>query len=286
MELSFFVGLGLGSVGLFVTMKTLQKQEIIKLKRNFSSQQEIYEDQLKLQAENHELTIANHEMQFPQRLESLEQQLHHQAEEKIKLLEKLEQEKEINIANQRKLKESNRDIDTILESLEQSQQEVIQLKDEEIALLKTQIEEYAIQLEQKNTELFALKEQANQAHFTATEISGDRLNAEQIQELITILFPDITLLRDSINILAAQPEHLVAMIKALKDIMEGQAYSAKKVRATDNKWTECRVPHINLMRLYYQKCKKHSGYQVLISPKKNQKSQDQDYEWLKSQGIC
>lgn len=290
MGLSFFAGFGLGSIGIFIAMKMVQKQAFIKLKKNFSIQQEAYEEQFQLQEENYSLEVANCDIRFRQKIEELEKKLHDQIQEKIEFMTKFEQERELNLANQKKLRENNRDIDEILESLEQSQQKILREKDRDIEELKLKIQEYAVHLEEQKTELFILKSQQSQ-HNESQDFStiGDRptsrsaasLNIEQIQELIAVLLPEITLLRDSMEILAANPENLVSLIKGLKDILEGQAYSAKKVRATDNKWTECRVPHVNLMRFYYQKSKK-SGYQVLISPKKNQKSQDQDYEWLKS----
>lgn len=282
MDFSFFWGLGLGGIGLFFGMRMLQKQEILKLKKNFVTQQEAYESQLQLQAENYDLEIANQVAQLEQTITTLQKSLQEQLQEKTRLEEQLRQEKNLSLISQRKLRENNRDIDEILESLEQSQQEVLQQKDLEIDQLKAQLQDYAIHLEQRKIESLSHSESCSSPGFP----KGDRLNGEQIATLIDTLFPEITLLRDSLSVLTEQPENLVALIKALKDILDGQAYSAKKVRATDNKWTECRVPHVNLMRLYYQKCKKKSGYQVLISPKKNQKSQDQDYEWLKGQPHC
>ncbi|QCS48812.1 hypothetical protein FEK30_04825 [Picosynechococcus sp. PCC 11901] len=282
MDFSFFWGLGLGGIGLFFTMRTVQKQEILKLKKNFATQQEAYESQLQLQAENYSLEMANQAQDFQQAIADLEQRIASQTQIKERLEQKLQREKELSLASQKKLRENNRDIDEILESLEQSQQDVLHHKEAEISQLKAQLQEYAVNLEQQRVDLFNLQQQSASQQKT----QGDRLNAEQIQTLVGTLLPEITLLRDSLNVLVDQPENLAALIKALKDILEGQAYAAKKVRATDNKWTECRVPHINLMRLYYQKCKKTSGYQILISPKKNQKSQDQDYEWLKNQSSC
>ncbi len=282
MDFSFFWGLGLGGIGLFFTMRTFQKQEILKLKKNFATQQEAYESQLQLQAENYSLEMANQAQDFHQAIADLEQRIASQTQVKERLEQKLQREKELSLASQKKLRENNRDIDEILESLEKSQQDVLHHKEVEISQLKAQLQEYAVNLEQQRVDLFNLQQQSSSRQPT----QGDHLNAEQIQTLVSTLLPEITLLRDSLNVLVDQPENLAALIKALKDILEGQAYAAKKVRATDNKWTECRVPHINLMRLYYQKCKKAPGYQVLISPKKNQKSQDQDYEWLKNQTSC
>lgn len=285
MDFSFFWGLGLGGIGLFFALRPFQKQEILKLKKSFAAQQEAYEAQLQLQAQTYDGEITTQAQNFQQAIANLEQRLQREMQAQVDLEKKLHQAQALNRANQTKLRENNRDIDEILESLAASQRDVVKAKEAEISQLQAQLQDYAVDLEQQKILLFNLQQQA-QAPETATDPKGDRLNLEQIQALVNALLPEITLLRDSLQILAEQPENLATLIKALKDILDGQTHGAKKVRATDNKWTECRVPHINLMRLYYQKCKKKSGYQVLISPKKNQKSQDQDYEWLKSQSPC
>ncbi|MGB2926045.1 MAG: hypothetical protein WBB82_12145 [Limnothrix sp.] len=285
MEFPFFVGLCFGGLGSFAVLKTLHKKELIKLKRYFSSQQETYEDQFQSQRDSYEAVIEQ-QANYEAKLTTLQTELHQQVQEQKDLLQQLAQEKELNKIQQRKLRESNQDIDEILESLEQSQQEVISLKEKEISALKAQNTEFAINLEQQKVELFTLKQQFASNVATLDAANENSWSQEQIEELLTALFPDVTLLRDSVAVLVYQPENLVKLIKAIKDICEGNAYSPTKVRATDKKWTECRVPHINLMRIYFQKCKKVAGYQVLISPKKNQKSQDQDYEWLKSHSAC
>lgn len=46
MDFSFFWGLGLGGIGFFFGMRILQKQEVLKLKKTFATQQEAYESQL------------------------------------------------------------------------------------------------------------------------------------------------------------------------------------------------------------------------------------------------
>lgn len=286
MEFSFFVGLCFGGIGSFAALKILHKKEVIKLKKYFSGQQEIYEDQFQLQLSSYDKAVVEQQESYETELTTLQTKLQQQIQEQSAILQQLNQEKELNKIQQKKLRESNQDIDEILESLEQSQEEILTLKDKEILDLKDQNTELAINLEQQKVELFTLKQQLTNPAQTMDSQGGDRWHVEQVEELLTALFPDVTLLRDSLAVLVAQPENLVKLIKAIKDICEGNSYSPTKVRATDKKWTECRVPHINLMRIYFQKCKKTSGYQILISPKKNQKSQDQDYEWLKSHSSC
>lgn len=286
MEFSFLIGLCFGGMGSFAALKMLHKREVIKLKRYFSGQQEIYEDQFQLQLSSYDKAVVEQQENYGLELTTLQTKLQQQTQEQGSLLKQLSQEKELNKIQQKKLRESNQDIDEILESLEQSQQEILTLKDQEIFGLKEENTELAINLEQQKVELFTLKQQLTHNAEASELQGGDRWNVEQVEELLTALFPDVTLLRDSLAVLVAQPENLIKLIKAIKDICEGNSYSPTKVRATDKKWTECRVPHINLMRIYFQKCKKASGYQILISPKKNQKSQDQDYEWLKSHSNC
>ncbi|OKH17983.1 hypothetical protein [[Limnothrix rosea] IAM M-220] len=287
MDLSLFVGVFFGGIGSFAILKTLHKKEVAKLKRYFSNQQETYAEEFQQKVKSHGELISEQQARYIAEIEKLQQQIHQQTAEKENVLTQLEKEKELNHAHQKKLRENNQDIDEILESLEKHQQSLIDSKDVEIQALQAQNKILAINLEQLKVELFTLK-QNRIAKTAQNDETGDSSSwtIDQITELLQTLFPDITLLRDSVAVLASQPENLVKLIKAIKDIYDGHPYSPTKVRATDKKWTECRVPHINLMRIYFQKCKKASGYQILISPKKNQKSQDQDYEWLKSHQAC
>lgn len=217
----------------------------------------------------------------------LQQQLHQQIAAKENILVQLEKEKEKAKARQRELRENSSDIDEILDTFEAEQQALLDKKNQEIAVLSEENKTLAINLEQLKSELFTVKQQhKQQSIIEQTHAFAPDFSAEKITELLEALFPGIVLLRDSITELTNHPENLVKLVKAIKDIYEGHPYAPTKVRATDKKWTECRVPHINLMRIYFQKCKKESGYQILISPKKNQKSQDQDYEWLKNHQVC
>lgn len=268
MVLFFFLGLCFGGLGSYLTLGRLQKQEIAKAKQSFSLEQRKQEEHIQY----------------------LQEQFQLQEEDHGKLLRQLKKEKELSLSFQKKLRENSQNIDEILESLEESQQELLQTKDEEINILKKDIHELLLELEEKQAEIIKLKQEYNlslQENLDKNNVvSESSIDKEQIEELITTLFPDLILLRDSIDIIATQPENLVKLLKSLKDITDGQPYSPIKVRATDKKWSECRVPHVSMMRIYFQKCKKSSGYQILISPKKNQKTQDKDYEWLKSQTNC
>ncbi len=286
MDLSLFVGVFFGGIGSFAILKTLHKKEVAKLKRYFSNQQETYAEEFQQKVASHDELVSEQQARYTAEIEKLQQQIHQQTAEKESILTQLAKEKELTQAHKKKLRENNQDIDEILESLEKHQQSVLETKDIEIQALQEQNKTLAINLEQLKVEVFTLKQNRVTKISQNDDASSSDWTPDQIAELLQTLFPDITLLRDSLAVLASQPENLVKLIKAIKDIHDGQPYSPTKVRATDKKWTECRVPHINLMRIYFQKCKKESGYQILISPKKNQKSQDQDYEWLKSHHAC
>ena len=235
---------------------------------------------------SHDQLVSNQQTKFTAEIEKLQQKLHHEIAEKESIRLQLEKQKEKTQARKKEITENNRDLEEVLESLEKDQQLILEHKEQEIQTLQEQNKKLAIALEQSKVELFTLKQNPQSTTLQNNDEEGSQWTPEEIMELLKALFPDIVLLRDSINVLVEQPENRVKLVKAIKDIYDGNPHQPTKVRATDKKWTECRVPHINLMRMYFQKCKKDAGYQILISPKKNQKTQDKDYEWLKSHQAC
>jgi len=159
--------------------------------------------------------------------------------------------------------------------------------------------EQAINLEYHNREL---KEENNQLILEMESISSPVISSTpqcqtheeefgleidtKFGQILQALLPNLIFLRNSTKLIS-ESHNLVFLLTRLKAINDSDFTDCKKVRATDNEWFECRVAHISMMRIYFQKCKSASGkYQVLISPKKNQKTQDKDYEWLKQQTIC
>ena len=222
---------------------------------------------------SHDQFLNGQQLKSSAEITALQQQLHQQIAEKENILVQLDKEKEKAKARQQELRANSSDLDEILDAFEAEQQVLLEQKNQELTTLANENKELAINLEQLKAELFTVKQQSHQV-FTPTQINSPNthFSAEQITELLDALFPGIVLLRDSLTEFTTHPENLVKLIKAIKDIYEGHPYSPTKVRATDKKWTECRVPHINLMRIYFQKCKKESGYQILISPKKTRKA--------------
>ena len=127
-----------------------------------------------------------------------------------------------------------------------------------------------------------------------SRIKNPKSNKESLQEsnnkldeAIPILLPSLIFLRDSIERIEEESRGFNFLISNLKLINDGDFAGSVKVKATHSEWRECRVQQMNMMRIYFQKCKSaKSQCQVLISLKKNQKSQDRDYEWLKKQSSC
>ncbi len=110
---------------------------------------------------------------------------------------------------------------------------------------------------------------------------------KKIQQILSVLLPKIDLLRDSVELMVAESHNLDPLIAKLKSIHDGDFTGSVKVKATHSEWRECHVQQMNMMRIYFQRCHSDkSRYQVLISPKKDQKSQNQDYEWLKRKSSC
>lgn len=158
----------------------------------------------------------------------------------------------------------------------QTQQATIQTLESEQAILRDRLK--------------TLEAALQAAHERLAE--GIVVNSAQFKALICLLLPNLEFLRDSLEVMLqldlSRLHDLLATLKALGDgtLNDGhrQAVRVVKVRSTDGKWSECRVPHVSMMRIYFQKNKLRDSYQVLVSPKKDQKTQDKDYEWLKSQG--
>ena len=79
---------------------------------------------------------------------------------------------------------------------------------------------------------------------------------------------------------------LVGTLSALNDGNLGVLKNHRKVNATKRKWSECRVPHIDLLRIYFQKLSQGKHYQILVASKGDSKTQAQDFEWLKQHTIA
>lgn len=116
---------------------------------------------------------------------------------------------------------------------------------------------------------------------------------ESLSEVFTCFLPTVRLLRDSMEAIAhIYTDHycqFASLISTLLHICHGEYQALRKyqkIHATNDEWSECRVPHINLLRLYFQKCTKEDGYQVLIAQKHDKKTQKRDFAWLNNQANC
>lgn len=235
-----------------------------RLKQQWASQS----DQQREQYQQEQLRNQALQQQLDEQQQQLEQQL--------RLGEQWSQERDA----------ARQELQTFLESFDSSNQErTIQAQRETIQSLEAE----QIRLGDRLTSL--------EAELTAAQAKLDRdrgIETEQFGQLINLLLPNLSFLRDSMAVmLALDPPRLQDVLGTLKalndgtlgDTRQGQAVKIVKVRATHNEWSECRVPHVSMMRIYFHKTKQQDGYQVLVSPKKDQKTQDKDYEWLKSQTL-
>ncbi len=102
--------------------------------------------------------------------------------------------------------------------------------------------------------------------------------------IIDELFPNVDLLRDSLDEINRNKNDFSTLLFRIRALSSGDVSHSRKVRATHNVWSECRAPNMGMMRIYYRKTKEDlDRYELLVSRKKNSKSQKQDIDWLKTQ---
>lgn len=120
------------------------------------------------------------------------------------------------------------------------------------------------------------------------------IGAERFSQAIAKLLPNITFLRDSMEVMILEPPHrLNALLGSLRALSDGSltqnhqsnGIKVMKVHATDNKWSEFHVPNASMMRVYFHKSKLGNRYQVLVTEKKDPKTQGKNHAWLKSQSV-
>lgn len=106
-----------------------------------------------------------------------------------------------------------------------------------------------------------------------------------IEEIIRKLFPQLELLRDSIDDINRNKHSISAILHRLQALHNHDFEYSEKVKATGGEWSECRAPHMGMIRLYYRKESDSplEKCEVLVSRKKDRKSQKKDMEWLKQQ---
>lgn len=123
-------------------------------------------------------------------------------------------------------------------------------------------------------------------------IQDDNL-MESLSEVLARFFPTVDFLRDSMQAIAhvytAHNPHFGSLISAITHIRNSEYQDLRKyqkIHATNDQWSECRVPHISLLRLYFQKCTQENGYQIWVSQKHDKKTQKRDFAWLDNQSTC
>ncbi len=120
------------------------------------------------------------------------------------------------------------------------------------------------------------------------------IGAERFSQAIAKLLPNITFLRDSMEVMLQEPaQRLNALLGSLRALSDGSlsqnhknnGIKVMKVHATDGKWSEFHVPNASMMRVYFHKSKAGDRYQVLVTEKKDPKTQGKNHAWLKSQSV-
>ncbi|MGB3300257.1 MAG: hypothetical protein WBA76_18495 [Phormidesmis sp.] len=139
------------------------------------------------------------------------------------------------------------------------------------------------QIENKKNALEATLHQEREEH--QQQLAQAYREADiDLGKLISELFPKVTLVRDSLNEINKNKVDAVIILCRLQALDKRDFAYSKKIHATSNGWSECRAPHMKLLRIYYRKQKAESSLcEVLVSYKKDSKTQDKDLAWLKMQ---
>ncbi|MEM9906315.1 MAG: hypothetical protein AAF921_14955 [Cyanobacteria bacterium P01_D01_bin.44] len=158
--------------------------------------------------------------------------------------------------------------------------------------LKTQKDYLACEKEKIKTVLQQLESQCESQSKSIDQLSCqlEKIRADFLNKFalsITVLLPNLIFLRSSIELIDSDSDNFPSLLSQLKAISDGDFSGSQKVKATNNEWRECRVKSIRMMRIYFRQCNSESfRYQILISIKKDNKTQHRDFEWLKRQSKC
>ena len=100
----------------------------------------------------------------------------------------------------------------------------------------------------------------------------------------TSLFQNIVIKRGSAAEIDNNKDCASAILRTLRAIDDKRFRPSKKVGATDKSWFESTAPGLKMMRIYFRKNKPVQGKcEVLISHKKDSKTQEKDINWMKKQ---
>lgn len=296
-----------------------EQQRVLEWKKQFQRlQTTLQSSEAEHQDINHQLQQSQQDIeQIAHTVDTLQHQLQLQeittqelAQEKTELLQKMKTKQsvyELTLEEwQHKVEKSEQDAEAFLEDLVQKEHEIQTLSSDNQSLMlqidainkKLRWLEYAknTQNPSKRTDALEGNEQSSSLNQITAQIMrqiNDENLMESLSETLFHALPTLHFLRDSIQEIAqiykAQKSHFPLLIEALILIGDGNYKLLKqyqKIHATNDQWSECRVSHINLLRLYFQKCTQTGGVQIWVSKKQDTKTQRRDFEWLSHQMTC
>lgn len=192
------------------------------------------------------------------------------------------------------------DLEMCLEELQEKEEKIrsTQANNRELSRQLAELQQEVIQLKFSNAGQITADETNHVDHPSSTdqtELANTLLqylstspSKPSLRRRLSKTFRNLDLVRNSIDEIMAERHNeekftsLVQTLQALNDGNLGELKGHKKVNATKRRWSECRVPHIDLLRIYFQKIGQDKRYQVLIASKGDSKTQAQDFAWLKS----
>lgn len=256
-----------------------QSEQLLQEKLELSQQLE--QRQSRIQTLRQELTEQQQQLQIQQQQLADQQQQLEAEQARCKLLT---QERD------KAWKEAEQILDSD-QAEAQEQQAKLKALEQERHDLTGQITQLEQELANTKGRLAA---QAHSLEEAQARLQTGTIGQERFSQAIAKLLPNITFLRDSMEFMLQEPPHrLNALLGSLRALSDGSliqnhhqnGIKVIKVHATDNKWSEFHVPNANMMRVYFHKSKAGDRYQVLVTEKKDPKTQGKNHAWLKSQSV-
>ena len=259
-----------------------------------------------LQGRSEQLAKENQELSQQltlelEKVQSLRQELSEQQQQFKIQQQALEEQQQRLKTEQARSQALSQDLDKAWKEAEQildSDQAEAQERQVQLKNLKAERETLNQRIQQLEAALATtesqLQEQTHRLKEAQIRLQTGAIGPEQFVQAIAKLLPNITFLRDSMEIILKEPPHrLNALLGSLRALSDGSltqnhqtnGIKVVKVHATDGKWSEFHVPNAKMMRVYFQKSKQGDRYQVLVTEKKNEKTQGKNHAWLKSQPV-
>jgi len=280
------VGMLVGSVSTYLYARLYWKEQIRAARR------EVLSDLDKAQEQKHLLEASGRKWLEHRTL--LEQEC---AVLKAKVASQQQQYAQLEVSRQKSLSEQSTDYKQLQQDYESCKTKAW----DDVTLALQQEEELETKngdLQAENSRLLSKIEEmqfrwkAEKSQYEAAEADYEqKLNEAykepdiDIEEIIRKLFPQLALLRDSIDDINRNKSSISAVLHRLQALHNHDFEYSEKVKATGGEWSECRAPHMGMIRLYYRKESDSplEKCEVLVSRKKDRKSQKKDMEWLKQQ---